>query len=153
MIPICDPACDCLIHNYLMVYLHVYLLYGMQPLLALVARNCSYLTFVEIVMTEFALDPMKVAVSLKYILKEDLPPIRIKNDNNVLSYVLLKDMEHEPAKYPIIVDVAEVEIDNTSITVPVNAHSSGEMFTLQDMASDICEASNEKKVTFVTLKS
>ncbi|CAA2999938.1 Hypothetical predicted protein [Olea europaea subsp. europaea] len=87
---------------------------------------------------------MKLAVTLKYILKEDLPPIRIKNDNNVLSYILLKDMEREPTKYPIIIDVVEAEIDNTSITVPVNAHSNGEMFTLQDMASDIYEASNEK---------
>ncbi|CAA2999937.1 Hypothetical predicted protein [Olea europaea subsp. europaea] len=62
---------------------------------------------------------MKLVASLKYILKEDLPPIRIKNDNNVLSYILLKDMEREPAKYPIIVDVVEAEIDNTSITVPL----------------------------------
>ncbi|XP_022883446.1 uncharacterized protein LOC111400258 [Olea europaea var. sylvestris] len=75
-------------------------------------------------MTEFALDLTKVAVSLKYILKEDFPPIRIKHDNNVLSYILLKDMEREPIKYPIIVDVAETEIDNTSITVPINAHFS-----------------------------
>ncbi|CAA2969463.1 Hypothetical predicted protein [Olea europaea subsp. europaea] len=116
----------------------------MQSSLALVARNCNYVTLVETVMTKFALDPTKVAVSLKYILYEDLPPIRIKNDSNVLSYVLLKDMEREPAKYPIIIDVVEAEIDNTTITVPVNAHSSGEMFTLQDVALEICEASNEK---------
>ncbi|XP_022889041.1 uncharacterized protein LOC111404470 [Olea europaea var. sylvestris] len=82
------------------VYLHVCLLYGLQFSLALVAHNCSYLTLVDTVMTEFALDPTK-------------------------------DMEREPAKYPIIVDVAEAEIDNTSITVPVNAHSNSEIASIR----------------------
>ncbi|XP_022891791.1 uncharacterized protein LOC111406634 [Olea europaea var. sylvestris] len=72
-------------------------------------------------MKEFDLDPTKVAVSLKYTLNDDLPPIRIRNDSNVLSYIMLKDMEREPTKYPLIIDVTEAE----------------------DMASDICEAAIE----------
>ncbi|XP_022866416.1 uncharacterized protein LOC111386194 [Olea europaea var. sylvestris] len=104
-------------------------------------RWWSYVRLVDTVMREFDLNPMKVAVSLKYVLNDDLPPIRIKNDNNVLSYILLKDMEHESAKYPLFIDVTNIEIDNTSIIMSINVHSSGELCTLQDMASDICEAS------------
>ncbi|CAA2970578.1 Hypothetical predicted protein [Olea europaea subsp. europaea] len=101
----------------------------------------SYVQLVDTVMREFELHPIKVAVSLKYVLNDDLPPIRIKNDNDVLSYILLKDMERKPAKYPLSIDVTNAEIDNTSIAMPINVHSGGELCTLQDMASDICEAS------------
>ncbi|XP_022874020.1 uncharacterized protein LOC111392853 [Olea europaea var. sylvestris] len=124
-----------------MVYLHKCLINGSQSSLALVDRNCSYVQLVDTVMKEFDLDPMKVTVSLKYVLNDDLPPIRIKNNNNVLWYILLKDMEREPAKYPLFIDVTDTKIDNTSIIMSINAHSSGELCTLQDMASDICEAS------------
>ncbi|CAA3019872.1 Hypothetical predicted protein [Olea europaea subsp. europaea] len=94
-------------------------------------------------MKDFDLDPTKVTVSLKYTLNEDLPPIRIRNDSNVLSYIMLKDMKREPTKYPLIIDVAEAEVDKPYITLPVNPHVVGELCTLQDMASDICEAAIE----------
>ncbi|CAA3002746.1 Hypothetical predicted protein [Olea europaea subsp. europaea] len=94
-------------------------------------------------MKEIDLDPTKIAVSLKYTLNEDLPPVRIRNDSNLLSYIMLKDMEREPTKYPLIIDVAEAEVDKPSITLPVNPHAIGELCTLQDMASDICEAAIE----------
>ncbi|CAA3030247.1 Hypothetical predicted protein [Olea europaea subsp. europaea] len=95
------------------------------------------------VMKELDLDPTNVAVSLKYTLNEDLPPIRVRNDSNVLSYIMLKDMAREPTKYPLIIDVAEADIDKPSITLPGNPHAVGELCTLQDMASDICEAAIE----------
>ncbi|XP_022880586.1 uncharacterized protein LOC111397848 [Olea europaea var. sylvestris] len=94
-------------------------------------------------MKEFDLDPTKIAVSLKYTLNEDLPPIKIRNESNVLSYIMLKDMERKPTKYPLIIDVAEVEVDKLSITLPVNPHAVGELCTLQDIASDICETTIE----------
>ncbi|CAA2991305.1 Hypothetical predicted protein [Olea europaea subsp. europaea] len=82
------------------------------------------------VMKEFDLDPTKAAVSMKYILNEDLPPIRIRNDNNVLSYIMLKDMEREPTKYPLIIDVAEAEVDKSSTTLIVNPHAVSDLCTL-----------------------
>ncbi|CAA3016950.1 Hypothetical predicted protein [Olea europaea subsp. europaea] len=94
-------------------------------------------------MKEFDLDPTKVAVSLKYIPNEDLPPIRIRNDSNVLSYIMLKDIEREPTKYPLIIDVTEAEVDKPSITLPVIPHAIGELCTLQDMTLDICDAAIE----------
>lgn len=113
------------------MYLHVCLLNSSQSSSALVDRDYNYINLVAIVMTEFDLNLTKVAVSLKYVSNEDLPPIKIKNDNNVLSYILLKDMEREPTKYPLIINVKDAEIDNTSITVYINARFSGELYTLQ----------------------
>jgi hypothetical protein len=127
-----------------MVYLHVCLLHGAQSSLALVDRRCNYVNLVDTVMTEFSFDPTRVAVSLTYVLNDNLPAFSIKNDRNVQSYLLLKEMDREPAKYPVIVDVTDAEVEKPSNTVPVNPSTSGELCTLQDMATDICRATIEK---------
>lgn len=57
------------------------------------------------IMSEFGLDPSKVAITMKYILNSDLPSIIIKSDNNILSYMVLKNMDHDLFKCPIKVEV------------------------------------------------
>ncbi|CAA2955288.1 Hypothetical predicted protein [Olea europaea subsp. europaea] len=126
-----------------MVYVHVCLLYGSQSALALVDRGCGYVNLVDTIMSEFSLDPTKVAVSLKYVLNDNLPPVRIKNDGNVLSYILLKECDREPAKYPLVIDVTDAAIEKPSNTAPYTAYHSSELHTLQDMAAEICKASSE----------
>lgn len=76
-------------------FIHVCLLKGSQISLALIDHNCRYMKFVDTVMTEFGLEPAKVAVTMKCILNSDMPLITIKSGNNVLSYMVLKDMDHE----------------------------------------------------------
>ncbi|CAA2972345.1 Hypothetical predicted protein [Olea europaea subsp. europaea] len=125
-----------------MVYLHVCLLHGSQSALALVDRGCSYINLVNMIMSEFSLDPTKVAVSLKYILNDDLPAIRIKNDSNVLAYILLKEVDRDPAKYPLIIDIIDAAIQYPSDMVTDNAYRNSELYTLQDVATEICEASS-----------
>ncbi|XP_022861868.1 uncharacterized protein LOC111382194 [Olea europaea var. sylvestris] len=126
-----------------MVYLHVCLLHESQSALALVDRGCSYINLVNMIMSEFSLDPTKVAVSLKYILNDDLPAIRIKNDSNVLAYILLKEVDHDPAKYPLIIDIIDATIQYPSDMVTDNAYRNSELYTLQDVATEICEASSK----------
>ncbi|XP_022891804.1 uncharacterized protein LOC111406648 [Olea europaea var. sylvestris] len=126
-----------------MVYLHVCLLHGSQLALALVDCGCSYINLVNMIMSEFSLDPTKVAVSLKYILNDDLPAIRIKNDSNVLAYILLKEVDRDPAKYPLIIDIIDAAIQYPSDMVTDNAYRNSELYTLQDVATEICEASSK----------
>ncbi|CAA3013972.1 Hypothetical predicted protein [Olea europaea subsp. europaea] len=112
-----------------MVYLHVYLLHGSQSALALVDRGCSYINLVNTIMPEFSLDPTKVAVSLKYILNDNLPAIRIKNDSNVLAYILLKEVDRDPTKYPLIIDIIDAAIEYPSDMVTNNAYRNSELYT------------------------
>ncbi|CAA3012894.1 Hypothetical predicted protein [Olea europaea subsp. europaea] len=101
-----------------MGYIHVCLLNGSEPSLVLIDHNCGYMQLVDTVMAEIGLDPTEVAVTMKYVLKSELPPIVIKNDNNVLSYMALKDMERDPSKYPIIIEVMEEDSQqNNAINV------------------------------------
>ncbi|CAA3011955.1 Hypothetical predicted protein [Olea europaea subsp. europaea] len=94
------------------------------------------------IMSEFSLDPTKVAVSLKYILNDDLPAIRIKNDSNVLAYILLKEVDYDLAKYPLIIDIIDAAIEYPSDMVTDNAYRNSELYTLQDVATEIYEASS-----------
>ncbi|XP_022856858.1 uncharacterized protein LOC111377934 [Olea europaea var. sylvestris] len=126
-----------------MVYLHVCLLHGSQSALALVDRGCSYINLVNMIMSEFSLNPTKVAVSLKYILNDDLLAIRIKNDSNVLAYILLKEVDRDPAKYPLIIDLIDAVMQYPSDMVTDNAYCNSELYTLQDVATEICEASSK----------
>ncbi|CAA2991331.1 Hypothetical predicted protein [Olea europaea subsp. europaea] len=91
--------------------IHVCLLNGSQVSLVLIDRSCGYLTLVDTVMKEFSFDPAKVAVTMKYVLNSYLPLIAIKSDENVLSYMVLKDMSHEPAKYLIHIEVTTADIE------------------------------------------
>ncbi|CAA3010210.1 Hypothetical predicted protein [Olea europaea subsp. europaea] len=100
--------------------IHVCLLNGSQVSLVLIDRSCGYLRLVDIVMKEFSFDPAKVAVTMKYVLNSDLPPIAIKSDENVLSYMVLKDMSHDPAKYPIHIEVTTADIEKQPITLSVD---------------------------------
>lgn len=120
--------------------IHVYLLNSSKMSLVLIDRNCGYMKLVDTVMTEFGLDPAKVAVTMKYILNNDLPPITIKSDNNMLSYMVLKDMDGEPSKYPIHIEVTFEDSPNQPITVSVDGPSNEHGFSLTDMSSDICGA-------------
>ncbi|XP_022861119.1 uncharacterized protein LOC111381558 [Olea europaea var. sylvestris] len=126
-----------------MAYMHICLLYGSQSALALVDRGCGHVNLADTIMSEFSFDPTKVAVSLKYVLNDNLPPVRIKNDGNVLSYILLKEGDREPAKYPLVIDVTDAAIEKPSNTAPYTAYHSSELHTLQDMAAEICKASGE----------
>ncbi|CAA2970042.1 Hypothetical predicted protein [Olea europaea subsp. europaea] len=126
-----------------MVYLHVCLLHGSQSALALVDRGCSYVNLVNTIMSEFSLDLTTVAVLLKYVLNDDLPAIRIIYDSNVLAYILLKEVDRDPAKYSLLIDITDAAIDYPSDVVTDNAHRNRELYTLQDVAADICKASSE----------
>ncbi|CAA2986932.1 Hypothetical predicted protein, partial [Olea europaea subsp. europaea] len=99
-----------------------------------------YLKLVNIVMKEFSFDPAKVAVTIKYVLNSDLPPITIKSDENFLSYMVLKDMNRDPAKYPIHIEVTTADIEKQPIALSVDIQSNEHEFSLTDMSSDICEA-------------
>ncbi|XP_022847669.1 uncharacterized protein LOC111370215 [Olea europaea var. sylvestris] len=123
-----------------MGYIHVCLLNGSEPSLVLIDRNCGYMQLVDTVMAEIGLDPTDVAVTMKYVLKSELPPIVIKNDNNVLSYMALKDMERDPSKYPIFIEVTEEDSQQNSAMLPFGVEPSGPKFSLIDMSLDICGA-------------
>lgn len=58
-----------------MGFIRVCLLNSSQMSLVLIDRNCGYMKLVDTAVTEFGLDPAKVAVTMKYILNNDLPPI------------------------------------------------------------------------------
>ncbi|CAA2966910.1 Hypothetical predicted protein [Olea europaea subsp. europaea] len=73
--------------------------------LVLIDRSCKYLRLVDTVMKEFSFDLAKVAVTMKYVLDSDLLSIAIKSDENVLSYMVLKDLSRDPAKYPIHIEI------------------------------------------------
>ncbi|CAA3013769.1 Hypothetical predicted protein [Olea europaea subsp. europaea] len=103
--------------------IHVCLLNGSQVSLVLIDRSCGYLRFVDTVMKEFSFDPAKVAVTMKYVLNSDLPPITIKSDENVLSYMVLKDMSHDPAKYPIRIEVTTADIEKQPIALSIDVQS------------------------------
>ncbi|CAA2987405.1 Hypothetical predicted protein [Olea europaea subsp. europaea] len=92
-------------------------------------------------MSEFSLDPTKVAVSLKYVLNDDLPAIKIKYDSNMLAYILLEEVDRDPTKYPLLIDMTDVAIDYTSDVVTDNTYHNRELYTLQDVAANICKAS------------
>ncbi|CAA3021119.1 Hypothetical predicted protein [Olea europaea subsp. europaea] len=125
---------------------HVCLLYAARSSLVLVDRNLCYGKLVNTVMTEFDLDPTKVAVTMSYLLNVDLPPIRINSDSNVLSYITLKGMERDPSKYSINIEVIAAKFEQQSIIYPItgpiedNLSSKGSLFSLQELSSDICEA-------------
>ncbi|CAA2977516.1 Hypothetical predicted protein [Olea europaea subsp. europaea] len=91
-------------------------------------------------MKEFGLDPAKVVATIKYILNSDLPPITIKSDNNVLSYIVLKDMNRDPTKYPIHIEVTTTHSTKQPIAVSVDVQSNEHGFSLIDMSLDICGA-------------
>ncbi|CAA2997388.1 Hypothetical predicted protein [Olea europaea subsp. europaea] len=95
---------------------------------------------VDTVMAEIGLDPTEVVVTMKYVLNSELPPIVIKNDNNVLSYMALKDMERDPSKYLIIIEVTEEDSQQNNAMLPFGVEPSGLKFLLMDMSSDICGA-------------
>ncbi|CAA3006920.1 Hypothetical predicted protein [Olea europaea subsp. europaea] len=87
------------------------------------------------IMLELSLDPTKVAVSLKFILNDDLPAITIKNDSNVLACILLKEVDRDPAKYPLIIDIIDAAIEYPSDMVTDNAYRNSELYMLQDVAT------------------
>ncbi|CAA2978210.1 Hypothetical predicted protein [Olea europaea subsp. europaea] len=95
---------------------------------------------VDTVMAEIGLDTTEVIVTMKYVLNSELLPIVIKNDNNVLSYMALKEMEHDPSKYIIIIEVTEEDNQQNNAMLPFSVEPSGPKFSLMDMSSDICEA-------------
>ncbi|XP_022883345.1 uncharacterized protein LOC111400140 [Olea europaea var. sylvestris] len=121
-----------------MGYIHVCLLNGSEPSLVLIDSNCGYMQLVDTVIAEIRLDLTEVAVTMKYVLNSELPPIVIKNDNNVLSYMALKDMERDPSKYPIIIEVTEEDSQQNNGMLPFGVEPSGPKFSLMDMSSDIC---------------
>ncbi|CAA2982108.1 Hypothetical predicted protein [Olea europaea subsp. europaea] len=123
-----------------MGYIHVCLLNGSEPVLVLIDSNCGYMQLVDTVMAEIGLDPTEVAVTMTYVLNSELPPIVIKNDNNVLSYMALKDMERDPSKYPIIIEVTEEDRQQNNAMLPFGVEPSGPKFSLMDMSLDICGA-------------
>ncbi|CAA2955873.1 Hypothetical predicted protein, partial [Olea europaea subsp. europaea] len=88
--------------------------------LVLIDRSFGYLRLVDTIMKEFGLDPTKVVVTIKYILNSDLPLITIKSDNNLLSYIVLKDMNRDPAKYPIHIEVTTTHSKKQPIAVSVD---------------------------------
>ncbi|CAA3018156.1 Hypothetical predicted protein, partial [Olea europaea subsp. europaea] len=136
---IMDPSSDNLEHEK-MELIHVCLLNGSQVSLVLIDRSCGYLRLVDTVMKEFSFDLVKVAVTMKYVLNSDLPSIAIKSDENVLSYMILKDMSRDPAKYPIHIEVTIVDIEKQPIALSVDVQLNEHGFSLTNMSSDICGA-------------
>ncbi|CAA2993085.1 Hypothetical predicted protein [Olea europaea subsp. europaea] len=94
-------------------------------------------------MKEYSFDPAKVAVTMKYVLNSDLPPITIKSDDNVLSYMVLKDMNHDPAKCSIHIEITTAHIEKQPIALSVDVQSNEHEFLLTDMSSDICGVAME----------
>ncbi|CAA2961186.1 Hypothetical predicted protein [Olea europaea subsp. europaea] len=103
-----------------MGFIHICLLNGSQMLLVLIHCNCGYLRLVDTVMKEFGLDPAKVVVTMKYVLNSDMPLITIKSNNNVLSYMVLEDVNRDPAKYSIHIEVIITDSEKQPIAVSVD---------------------------------
>lgn len=59
-----------------------------------------------------------------------------------MSYMILKGMDRDPSKYPLSIDVKAAESEQQSVMVLINIQSNGEIFSSQDMSSNIRESNS-----------
>lgn len=83
-------------------------------------ENTSFVNLVEAIIAELGIDKTRKRIIVRYVVNGNSSAITIKNDIGVKLYIEVKKSEPRFGKYPLCMDTAVLEVDDTTMFDGVN---------------------------------